>query len=604
MRRPVWAGLLFAGLAGLALVSPVLAHAQLISSSPGAGQTLAEAPVQLELVFSEPVDPALASIRVSDEQSAPVGIGSPTVAGDRITASLPALVDGVYTVTWQVLSAADGHVTSGSFQFGVGDAGPVRGAEGSAPGDLHSGQALVDAVADVLSRSANYLGLLLAVGLYLVARTVIRPATGGWPARLGRIGAAALGLAALGTLGSLIVGFASLGPDAGGMLDYVTASRSGALMGLRLLVLLLGLAAMLTLRGRRTEYAVAAASAAGAAGVGLTALLSHAEASGSLGPVVAVTAHLAGAGIWLAGIVCLVLLGTGRLGGERADLRMAVPRFSALALVGVGFVVATGVYATWLQVGTLPGLQTPYGRVLIAKVAVAAVALGLGAVNLFDGGRNRPFAGGLRRRVGFEVGLAVVVVVLTANLTGGAPPRDLRLVPIPAVSGDDGVELALQDLPPGPNRALVTLPPPGLHVGTLVLDLERTDATSSAAIPLVNNPQGEHGYSFVGDVLLPANSQWSATVVGRDQDQVEVWRTRFTFIMGATALDVDRGVSLDLGLVVGLAMLVVALAGLGYWLGGGTLPWVDPSLGRRSLLVGAALGVAVAGCLLLFAPAV
>jgi copper transport protein len=505
-------------------------------------------------------------------------------------------------VTWQVLSAADGHVTNGSFQFGLGDVGPVRGAEGSAPGDLHSGQSPVEAVADVLSRSANYLGLLLAVGLYLVARTVIRPATGGWPPRLAWLGAIALGFAALGTLGSMLVGFASLGPTSSGFLDFVTASRSGVLMSLRLLALLLGVVIVLALRGRRPPLAMAAGTVVGGVGVGLTALLSHAEASGSLGPVVAATAHLAGAGIWLSGIVCVVLLAGGWMGAGRPDLRVAVPRFSALALVAIGFVVATGVYAAWLQVGALPELQTPYGRVLVTKVAVATVAMGLGAVNLLDGGRNRPFAGGLPRRVAFEVGLAGIVVLLTANLTGGAPPRDLRLVPIGAVSGDEGVELALQDLPPGPNRALVTLPAPGLHVGTLELDLERTDATSSAVIPLGNKPQAEHGYSFVGDLILPANSHWSATVVGHDQDQVEVWRTRFAFTMGPTALDVDRGLSLDLGLFVALVMLVVALAGLGYWLGGGTLPWVHRELGRRSLLVGAALGVLVAGCLLLFAP--
>jgi hypothetical protein len=283
-------------------------------------------------------------------------------------------------------------------------------------------------------------------------------------------------------------------------------------------------------------------------------------------------------------------------------MRIAVPRFSALALVAVGFVVATGVYAAWLQVGSLPGLETPYGRVLLLKLAAAAVAMGVGAVNLVDGGRSRPLLGGLRRRIGVEVALAVVVVGLTANLTGGAPPRGEPSVTIPQVAGSEGIELSFHDLPPGPNQAIVTLPPPGLHVGSVELALERLDATASALIPLGPLPGGVHGSQFVGDVLIPADSTWSATVLGHDLDHVEVFRARYTVEMGATALNVDRGPGLNLGTIIALVMLVTALAGIGFWLGGGTLPRAEPMMGRRALFIGSLAGLAVGGSLLLFAP--
>jgi hypothetical protein len=278
-----------------------------------------------------------------------------------------------------------------------------------------------------------------------------------------------------------------------------------------------------------------------------------------------------------------------------------VPRFSALALVAVGFVVATGVYATWLQVGTLPGLQTPYGRVLIAKIALAAVAVGLGAVNLVDGGRNLGLLGGLRRRVGAELGLAAVIVILTANLTGGAPPRGEVDISVPQVTGLAGVDLSFTDLPPGPNRAHVTLSQPH-HVGTIELLIERMDDPGSAVVPLGGDPNGRHGYAFIGDVLLPAASAWSATIVADDEEGQELWRARFAFEMSEAGLDVEPTFVLDLGLVVALTMLVVALAGVGYWLGGGTLPRADPMVGRRALGAGAAIGVLVAACLLIWAP--
>ena len=38
----------------------------------------------------------------------------------RMTVSLGSLSDGIYTVTWKAISATDGHFTSGSFPFAVG----------------------------------------------------------------------------------------------------------------------------------------------------------------------------------------------------------------------------------------------------------------------------------------------------------------------------------------------------------------------------------------------------------------------------------------------------------------------------------------------------
>jgi copper transport protein len=610
MSRPVRVGLLLAGLAGLVPVSPVMGHAQLLSSSPGAGVTVASAPDELELVFSEAVDPAFASIRLTAEDSGAVDVGSTEVDpgdGHRVTATVPVLVDGVYTVLWQVLSAADGHVTSGSFQFGVGDAVPAPGRSGSRPGDLHAGQPLWLAVADVLGRSASYGGLLLAVGLFLVVGTVVRPSAGTWPPGAARLGAAALALAMAGTI--LVIGVGLISVNAVAPTDpvtYLTTSRSGVLLGARVIVTGVAAAVVALSLRRRPNQALALASLAGAVGVLLTAFVSHADAAGGLGPVAAVVAHMFAAGVWLAGIVTLVLIGAGRLGSRRSDLRAVVPRFSALALVAVGFVVATGVYATWLQVGSLPGLQTPYGRVLIAKIVAAAIAVGFGAINYFDGGRGRPIGSGLGRRVAAEVGLAVAVIVLTANLTGSAPPRGEPLVTVPPVAGADaldGLELAFQDLPPGPNRAVVTIPPPPLHVGTVELDLDRLDATGeSSRTVLGNDPQGPHGFRFSGPVILPASSQWSATVIGHDVDGVELWRGRFAFSMSTTGLDLEPGLKVNLGIIVAVAVLLVALAGIGYWIGGGGLPRTDAQVGRTALMVGAVLGLVLAAALLLWPP--
>jgi Copper resistance protein D len=336
----------------------------------------------------------------------------------------------------------------------------------------------------------------------------------------------------------------------------------------------------------------------------LIALRSHAAASEAIGPLAADVVHLAAAGTWPAGLLALVLLAAGRMGTAPADtLRRAVPRFSALALVSIGLVAATGLYAAWLQVGDPAALGTDYGLLLLAKGSVVTGALALGAINYLDAGRDLSVAGGLRRRVGAELALAGVVVVLTANLTSGSPPAEVATVDVPVTSGEAGPTLALQPGAPGPNRALVSLPPPGLHVGTLELQLERLDQTGTTSVALRQHLAAAHGTRFVADgLLLPAGSRWSAAVISHDADGAETGRTRFAFSLDADGVAAERGFHLDLGLLIAAVLLLGALIGLGYRLGGGGLPRTDPHLGRLALLVGGVSGVVLGTALLIWGP--
>lgn len=362
---------------------------------------------------------------------------------------------------------------------------------------------------------------------------------------------------------------------------------------------------VLLMRRAGAPRAFAAVSAAGASCLVLIALRSHAAASEAIAPLLADVIHLAAAGTWLAGVLALVILAAGRLGGAapRQALRNAVPRFSALAVVSIGLVAATGMYAAWLQVGDLAALGTDYGLVLLAKLGVVAAALTLGATNYIDAGRDLPIAGGLRRRVGAELALAVVVVMLTANLTTGSPPAQVSTVDVPASGGAGVLVLALQPGTPGPNRALVSLPEPGLHTDRVELQLERLDQAGTTRVALRQDPTAAHGTRFVADgLLLPAHSRWSASVVVRDPAGVETSRARFAYALDADRLVVERGFRLDPGLLIAAVLLLGALIGLGYRLGGGGLPRTDPRLGRLGLLVGSLSGLLLGVVLLLSEP--
>lgn len=97
--------------------------------------------------------------------------------------------------------------------------------------------------------------------------------------------------------------------------------------------------------------------------------------------------HLLAAGAWLGSLIPLALfLAEMRRSGapERAALvRQAVRRFSLLAAVSVAILFAAGLVNTWFLAGTLPALiGTLYGRLLLAKIAIFATMVTIGAVNL------------------------------------------------------------------------------------------------------------------------------------------------------------------------------------------------------------------------------
>src|SRR3989442_7384234 len=107
-------------------------HSVLQRSIPAANASLLAPPRQIVLIFSEPVVAGLSAAAVADRNGTVVSHAS-TVAQDgrTLAISIGPLATGVYTVRWRVLSATDGHTTSGFLLFGVGEGLPADGPAGS-----------------------------------------------------------------------------------------------------------------------------------------------------------------------------------------------------------------------------------------------------------------------------------------------------------------------------------------------------------------------------------------------------------------------------------------------------------------------------------------
>jgi copper transport protein len=157
---------------GLGISSPAFGHAVLERSEPAANASLPTSPRQVALWFTETVDRAFSTVAVVDREGKPVGLGSMRVSGDQrgLLASVGELPRGVYTVRWRVLSASDGHATSGFFVFAVGQTLP----SGLAPATQEAVRPFT-----VVVRWLGFLAALVLVGAAFFPAAVLRPAVAG-----------------------------------------------------------------------------------------------------------------------------------------------------------------------------------------------------------------------------------------------------------------------------------------------------------------------------------------------------------------------------------------------------------------------------------------
>jgi methionine-rich copper-binding protein CopC len=114
-----------AGCAALILGAPAgeaLAHAELVSTTPAENSTVATAPTELDLKFSEGLNLRFSGIKLTGPGKEAMKTESAALGTDDETmliVPLPVpLAAGTYTVEWHVLSG-DGHKTHGSYTFTV-----------------------------------------------------------------------------------------------------------------------------------------------------------------------------------------------------------------------------------------------------------------------------------------------------------------------------------------------------------------------------------------------------------------------------------------------------------------------------------------------------
>jgi len=162
--------------------------------------------------------------------------------------------------------------------------------------------------------------------------------------------------------------------------------------------------------------------------LGASVMTNHAASrmEGRVSLIIVSSLHELATGFWIGGLPFLVL---GLfVSGDRPTQWYITKRFSRLALVCVGVIVATGIGMSLSYIGSWGALYgTAYGVMVSAKALMLGALMVLGGVNFLLLRNCSPDAvmPRLRRLVEAEVGIGITIILTAASVTSQPPAVDL-----------------------------------------------------------------------------------------------------------------------------------------------------------------------------------
>ena len=455
-------------LATILVEQPASAHANLLKASPEPSEALDGPPERVIIWFTEAIEPAFSTITVLDARGADITQGATTFDATEPTAMwvpLAQVETGTYTVVWKNVSSVDGHKATGSYLFSVGE--PLgTGAQTSV-----IEQPIIQSPADPAVRWIIYIGIAVFAGGLLfelliparVARTEDEHESLSFTFRVSdsftSIALIAIIVVILAQIAQIALQSAIAFDDASAsvdptrLFDILTQSDWGRFWAWRFTAATL--AALTLLAAIQTRKTAArslkddeleelpfttespfgiAALAIGGVYLLLISLTSHNAATPIDIRWFAIATdliHVLAATTWVGGIAYLLVASVHAIRSNDQSSRTALltfaTRFAPLAIFTTTVLVASGIVSSLLQVTIPEALNTPYGRVLGAKIILLAILIALAIRNNRSVAKSSKSSNAstrtLQRYITIELAVAFTVLLATAGLASLEPAR-------------------------------------------------------------------------------------------------------------------------------------------------------------------------------------
>ena len=455
-------------LATILVEQPASAHANLLKASPEPSEALDGPPERVIIWFTEAIEPAFSTITVLDARGADITQVATTFDATEPTAMwvpLAQVETGTYTVVWKNVSSVDGHKATGAYLFSVGE--PLG--TGAQTGVVE--QPIIQSPADPAVRWIIYIGIAVFAGGLLfelliparVARTEDEHESLSFTFRVSdsftSIALIAIIVVILAQIAQIALQSAIAFDDASAsvdptrLFDILTQSDWGRFWSWRFTAAILAaLALFAAIQTRKTAarslkddeledlpfttespFGIAAL-AIGGVYLLLISLTSHNAATPIDIRWFAIATdliHVLAATTWVGGIAYLLVASVHAIRSNDQSSRTALltfaTRFAPLAIFTTTVLVASGIVSSLLQVTIPEALNTPYGRVLGAKIILLAILIALAIRNNRSVAKSSKSSNAstrtLQRYITIELAVAFTVLLATAGLASLEPAR-------------------------------------------------------------------------------------------------------------------------------------------------------------------------------------
>jgi copper transport protein len=527
------------------------AHATPILYVPAASSVLSKAPPEVQIHFSERVEPRASSIVVlaPDGSRADLSNSAPDPADPRVyRVDIKDGGAGSYTVSWEVISTDDGHFTKGAYIFSVGNEKPSATTEAGGFQTVHS-----SSVPEALTLAVELIGDAKILGALLVFAFLWRPMRRDFPevislerefARRFQV------LLILGCVLALAGGFAYLiykTNDLAALQETTFAAAWGSFItttsALYTVYRMLGAGFLLIAfqavqkrlfsaeRISIIEYALFSVLAL----IDLSrARVSHAAAS-TFAPAFGVLmnfVHLFFKDAWIGGIIALFVLLAPLIGNSRNAkvAAFALTTFSRVASIAFGVAGVTGVYVVWLHLKSFSFvLTTDWGKRFVVLSVFAACLLGLrffaqlyceprivDAIRKSDETQYLRIFSWLSFTLPAEMAIGIAILAVTSLLIITTPPLAPHYGFVrSAVS--QGIVLSLTEKASETGKFLVIAEDPLTKTGADVRNIVVTLTNQAAGVgPMVAPVEERFAGGFVfGKNLIAPGGMWAVDVAAQ-----------------------------------------------------------------------------------------
>lgn len=532
MKRPL---LLFVLLLSVSIPGAA-AHPFVAETSPVSGSNAAVGTAEIYIRYTEPVELGFSSIKVFDGNGNQIDNNDMEYFEDEksLRISTPPLQEGIYTVSHKVLSKVDGHLVPYAFVFGVGDIrldDMLEAPAGDAVFLPEAGARFPGLVGQTVILGAVIASLLIwGTQNKQLIRTELDGLGRAYHGRFMSVTGVGLVLVVASNIAMLAVQTLRLESS---VLDTIqTTFGTTWLYRMILTAALLGVWFWMDRKSQITRFNQIPMLALSLVLIGTTTMIGHGAASEQPAAIVLDYIHNLVAAAWIGGLVFfafVMLPAFSKLDAasrEKMSLVM-IPRFSIAFVIAVGVVIITGPVLMW-QLESDVGIiaESTYGKLIMAKIGIAAAMIGLGAMFQLvlqrsaerALGSGRPLIyGRLRRMLRVDVGLGVLLLGIVALLANAVLPAGevqrveaheaLLGLDMTEFSGNARFDIAVRPFVTGENSIAIRV-------------------SDSAGMPLPDSDELNVKVSNPGRGIFPIEAPMARTIA---EDGIEEFHGNLTF---------------------------------------------------------------------------